>query len=201
MQVDPCEISRGYWLYQIHWCTISDVLNLTQFLFQLPQRWPALGSQPPTTSAQPRLGLRSHPGASLLTLQNSISAYLCATWSVRDSKAGEVNIWPVKKKELWIRISSSSSLWVVLEGVCFWALRFLNKNSISQPFLTLSFLLCFVLLVPHFSSLRVKSLIKEELTIFASDSCPRKCKLKYPEKINKFQTGNHKDKCESPEST
>ena len=95
----------------------------------------------------------------------------------------------VKKKELWIKISSSSSLWAVLEGVSFWAIRFLNKNSISQPFLTLSLHLCFTLLVPHFSSLKVKSLIKEELTIFASDSYSRKCKLKYPEKINKFQQG------------
>lgn len=54
---------------------------------------------------------------------------------------------------------------------------------------SLSFRLCFTLLVPHFSSLKVKSLIKEELTIFASDSYSRKCKLKYPEKINKFQQG------------
>ena len=66
---------------------------------------------------------------------------------------------------------------------------------------SLSLLFCFTLLVSHFSSLRVKSLIREELTIFALDSCSRKCKLKYPEKINKFQTGNHKYKNKSSEST
>lgn len=66
-------------------CTISDVLSLTQLLFHLPQRQPALTrqallyftpQQPQTASLQPCLSPSSHTGASLLVPQDSLGDYV-----------------------------------------------------------------------------------------------------------------------------
>lgn len=49
---NSCGMSRGYPVCQTFLCTIPDSLNLTHLLFQLPQRWPALGRLWPTSCSR-----------------------------------------------------------------------------------------------------------------------------------------------------